>query len=108
MLRIAIAKVVWVEVIGLEYGIGCQTTKDFHLSHGHPALLWLDGIYLVIHSTLPSLARKEEKEQATGGLTCRLVESESLCSLGVRVCELWIPQSPGVICVIITIITLRL
>lgn len=54
------------EVIGLEYGIECQTTKDIHLSHGRSALLLLAGIYLVIHSTLPSSARTEEQERATG------------------------------------------
>lgn len=34
--------------------------------------------------------------------------SQSACAVCVRMCEPWIPQSPGVICVIITIITLRL
>lgn len=51
------------EVIGLEYGIECQTTKDIHLSHGRSALLLAAGIYLVIHWALPSPARTEEQGQ---------------------------------------------
>lgn len=49
------------EVIGLEYGIERQTTKDIHLSHGLSALLWLAGIYLVI------LSRSSEDESVGAG-----------------------------------------
>lgn len=44
----------------------------------------------------------------SGGLLCWPMESQCLCSPCVGIYETRIPQSPGVICVIITIITLRL
>lgn len=101
----------------MEYGIECQTTKDIHLSHGLSALLWLAGIYLVIHSTRPSPARTQEQGAGHRGwfsLVVSYVGQWNHCAC-VGMCEPQIPhpppappQSPGVICVIITIIILRL
>lgn len=86
------------EVIGLEYGIECQTTKDIHLSlMAFQLFCGCREFYLLIHSTLPSPARTEGlvregggggvgvgggppgRAQSSGGPVCGLVEWHRLC-----------------------------
>lgn len=103
----------WGNWIGIRHWVS-DNKRYPSLSHGLSALLWPAGIYLVIHSTLPSPARTEE--QGAGHLDwLSLVVSyagqwsRSACAATVWGCvNHGSPQSPGVICVIITIITLRL
>lgn len=88
----------------------------------YPSLSWpfssfVAGWNLFGHSLYSSEPGEDRRTGAarppglvqSGGLVCGPVESQCLCSrCAVRMCEPRIPQSPGVICVIITIITLRL
>lgn len=89
----------WGNWIGIRHWVS-DNKRYPSLSHGLSALLWLPGIYLVIHSTLPSPARTEERGAGHRDWLSLVVShagqwSRSACaSPCARMCEPRIPPKP--------------
>lgn len=104
----------WGNWIGIRHWVS-DNKRYPSLSHGLSALLWLPGI-LFAHSLSSSEADKHKKSvgraTGTGSVWWSRVLAVGMASpvwAPVHGCvNPGFPQSPGVICVIITIITLRL